>query len=173
MAAKAQARRERRVRGVRAASSTDERSRLTLEHSGDKLLASGSQTRMRRLRRQNTTGSTTPHATEARDAEVRRHLGLRATVSGPTRDLRTTPALLGLFSLIVLWAHDLYGRTTPPPRTASWYPKPLPTFSDALALVRRELWANHDFRTHAIMSETVQMPPPTINALISATCYAA
>ena len=107
-------------------------------------------------------------------AEVRRHLGVETQRQWSDPAIaRTTPALLGLFSLIALWANDLYGRTTPPPRTASWYPKPLPTFSDALALVRRELWANHDFRTSALTTETVQIPRPTINALISAACYAA
>jgi hypothetical protein len=107
-------------------------------------------------------------------AEVRRHLGVETQRQWSDPAIaRTTPALLGLFSLITLWAHDLYGPTTPPPRAASWYPKPLPTFSDALALVRRELWANHDFRTSAATTETVQIPQPTINALISAAYYAA
>jgi len=61
----------------------------------------------------------------------------------------------------------------PPPRSATWYSKPLPTFSDALALVRRELWANHDFRISAATAEIVQIPQTTFNALIGAACYAA
>ena len=107
-------------------------------------------------------------------AEVRRHLGVETQRQWSDPAIaRTTPALLGLFSLIALWAQDLYGRTTPPLRAASWYSKPLPTFSDALAVVRRELWANHDFRTSPAPIETVQIPTTTINALISAACYAA
>ena len=107
-------------------------------------------------------------------AEVRRHLGVETQRQWSDPAIaRTTPALLGLFSLIALWAHDLYGRTTPPSRAASWYPKPLPTFSDALARVRRELWVNHDFCTSATAAETVKIPQPTIDALISAACYAA
>jgi hypothetical protein len=31
-------------------------------------------------------------------------------------------------------------------RRAAWYCKPSPTFSDALALVRKELWAHATFR---------------------------
>jgi hypothetical protein len=45
---------------------------------------------------------------------------------------RTTPILLGLFSLITLWVNERYPTRTPAVRTASWYRKSLPTFSDAL-----------------------------------------
>lgn len=107
-------------------------------------------------------------------AEVRRHLGVETQRQWSDPAIaRTTPALLGLFSLIALWAHDLYGPTMPPPPAATWYTKPLPTFSDALALVRRELWLNHDFPTSGRATETIEIPRPTINALIGAACYAA
>ncbi len=75
-------------------------------------------------------------------AEVRRHLGVETQRqwSDPAIN-RTTPSLLGLFSLVTLWAHSLYAKTAPVPRTASWYAKPLPTFSDALATVpSRDVW---------------------------------
>jgi len=107
-------------------------------------------------------------------AEVRRHLGVETQRQWSDPAIaRTTPALLGLFSLIALWAQDLFGPNTTPPRAASWYPKPLPTFSDALAIVRRELWADPGFRTPAAATESVQIPRNTINALIGAACYAA
>ena len=113
-------------------------------------------------------------STEVTFAEVRRHLGVETQRQWSDPAIaRTTPALLGLFSLITLWAQYLHGETVPSPRSASWYSKPLPTFSDALALVRRELWANHDFRISAAATETVQIPQPTFNALIGAACYAA
>ncbi len=107
-------------------------------------------------------------------AEVRRHLGVETQRQWSDPAIaRTTPALLGLFSLVTLWAHDLYARGTPAPRTASWYSKPLPTFSDALARVRRELWTHHDFRTSAAVPDLVKLPRAAINALIGAACYAA
>lgn len=107
-------------------------------------------------------------------AEVRRHLGVETQRQWSDPAIaRTTPALLGLFSLIALWAQNLFARTAPAPRAASWYPKPLTTFSDALAVVRRELWTHHDFRTSANIADLVQMPHATINALIRAACYAA
>ena len=55
---------------------------------------------------------------------------------------RTTPILMGLFSLIVLFAHHLTHGKPFPVRTSAWYQKKQPTFSDALALVRRHLWQN-------------------------------
>ena len=54
--------------------------------------------------------------------------------------LRTTPVLLGLFSIITLWANDLAKSRKLKPRTAAWYPKTVLTFSDAIAAVRREIW---------------------------------
>jgi len=107
-------------------------------------------------------------------AEVRRHLGVETQRQWSDPAIaRTTPALLGLFSLITLWAQHLCGETSPPPGSATWYSKTLPTFSDALALVRRELWADHDFRTSATAAEIVQIPQTTFNALIGTACYAA
>jgi hypothetical protein len=48
--------------------------------------------------------------------------------------LRTT--LLGLFSLVTLWANRIKGEHGVLPNRVRWYPKADPTFSDALALVR-------------------------------------
>jgi hypothetical protein len=61
--------------------------------------------------------------------------------------LRTTPALLGLFSLITVWADDLAGNTAPAlrPNATAWYRKNESTFSDAIAAVRLLLWSLPDF----------------------------
>ena len=48
---------------------------------------------------------------------------------------RTTPALLGLFSLVAVWAAEIQARHGLPLYVAYWYPKRAPTFSDALAAV--------------------------------------
>ena len=107
-------------------------------------------------------------------AEVRRHLGVETQRQWSDPAIaRTTPALLGLFSLVTLWAHGLHATQTPTPRAASWYSKPLPTFSDALARVRRELWTHHDFHTSPVTPDLVKLPRTTIDALIGAACYAA
>ena len=78
--------------------------------------------------------------------EVRRHLGFETQRQWSELAIRrTTPALLGLFSLITLFAHQRMTQSTETLRRVAWYRKPHPTFSDALALVRRELWASATF----------------------------
>jgi hypothetical protein len=62
---------------------------------------------------------------------------------------RPTPVLLGLFSLVTRLAHTLLTRHDLPTRPAAGYPKPWPTFADALALVRPRLWAYVTFHTSA------------------------
>jgi DDE superfamily endonuclease len=107
-------------------------------------------------------------------AEVRRHLGVETQRQWSDPAIaRTTPVLFGLFSLIAIWAHDLYARTTPRPHAAVWYRKSLPTFSDAIATVRRELWTNQNFDRIQIDPDLVKIPRTTINTLISVACYAA
>ncbi len=79
--------------------------------------------------------------TETTFEEARRHLGMETQRQwSDLAILRTTPALLGLFSLVALWAGQLAAERGPAAECVRWYPKPLPTFSDALALIRRELW---------------------------------
>jgi len=73
--------------------------------------------------------------------EVGAHLGME-TGRGPSEKTirRTTPVLLGLFSFVTLVAHGLWGEGHPVAKGAAWHHKGTPTFSDALALVRRSLW---------------------------------
>jgi hypothetical protein len=72
--------------------------------------------------------------------EVRRHLGFETQRQWSEMAIRrTTPALMGLFSLITLIAHRRMALSTQVVRRAAWYRKPHPTFSDALALIRKDL----------------------------------
>src|SRR5215470_13781257 len=78
--------------------------------------------------------------------EARTHLGIETQRQWSDWAIgRTTPALFGLYSLVTLLAHSLPPAQTRRVRTAAWYAKPRPTFSDALALVRRELWHHCHF----------------------------
>ena len=107
-------------------------------------------------------------------AEVRRHLGVETQRQWSDPAIaRTTPALLGLFSLITLWAHELYGSQCLAPHTASWYRKALPTFSDALATVRREIWTGHSLQTSSQIQDVDKLSPATVNTLINLACHAA
>jgi hypothetical protein len=65
-----------------------------------------------------------------RHEEVRAHLGVETQRQwSDNAILRTTPALLALFSIITLWTHDLAKSKTLKPSTAAWYPKSVLTFS--------------------------------------------
>jgi hypothetical protein len=79
--------------------------------------------------------------------EVRTHLGVETQRQWSDLAIaRTTPVLLGLFSLVTLLAHTHAKRGALPVRQAAWYLKPLPTFSDALALVRQNFWKHLFFQ---------------------------
>jgi hypothetical protein len=86
---------------------------------------------------------------------------------------RTTPALLGLFSLVTLMADCLIKDQKSLVRTAAWYEKELPTFVDAIALVRRCLWGNCHFSTSNQKSDVLKVPRTLLERLTDAVCYAA
>jgi hypothetical protein len=108
--------------------------------------------------------------------EVRTHLGVETQRQwSDLAILRTTPALLGLFSLITVWADDLARNAGPAlrPNIAAWYRKEEPTFSDAIAAVRRVLWCTPDFSMSRKPGETVQIPVELLNRLCQTLCLAA
>jgi len=108
--------------------------------------------------------------------EARRHLGMETQRQWSDKAIaRTTPLLLGLFSWVTLLAHALYSsHPAPAPRQAAWYAKPLPTFSDALALVRQHLWSAYPtFRISRDEPDVRKIPKPLFDTLISTLCYAA
>jgi hypothetical protein len=106
--------------------------------------------------------------------EVRRHLGMETQRQWSELAIRrTTPALLGLFSIVTLFAHQRMMRSLQAVRQAAWYRKSRPTFSDALALVRKELWAHVTFRRSPADTDTVKVPREFMERLTDAVCYAA
>ncbi len=91
--------------------------------------------------------------------EVRAHLGVETQRQWSDQAiLRTTPALLGLFSVVTLCAHELLQGQPLPVRQAAWYAKATPTFVDALALVRRQLWPVTVYGTSPAPTDTIQIP---------------
>jgi DDE superfamily endonuclease len=106
-------------------------------------------------------------------AEVRRHLGIETQRQWSDRAIaRTTPALLGLFSLVTLWAEDVL-ECGVSPRRAAWYPKCQPSFSDALAAVRHRLWTSATFSTSPDHGEVAQIPRELLQRLTQAACFPA
>ena len=82
--------------------------------------------------------------------------------------LRTT--LLGLFSLVTLWANRIKGEHGVLPNRVRWYPKADPTFSDALALVRLELWTSPTFATSPDHRDNAKNTDRLLNRLIRVAC---
>ena len=107
--------------------------------------------------------------------EVRARLGVETQRQWSDRAIaRTTPALFGLFSWISLASHLTQKGGPAIPRAAAWYAKPLPTFADAIALVRRDLWqASGSFSMSEGEPEITKVPTPLFNRLIGSLAYAA
>jgi hypothetical protein len=86
--------------------------------------------------------------------EVRAHLGVETQRQWSDLAIaRTTPVLLGLFSLVTLTANCLAKDDTLPVAQAAWYAKSLPTFADALAVVRQDLWQKTSFPTSCAQTD--------------------
>jgi hypothetical protein len=80
--------------------------------------------------------------------EVRTHLGVETQRQWADLSiLRITPALLSLFSVVTLLANLHARKQKLPVQQTAWYPKKLPTFSDALALVKETLFLHYYFPT--------------------------
>jgi hypothetical protein len=104
--------------------------------------------------------------------EVRTHLGVETQRQWSDLAIaRTTPALLGLFSLVTLLAHTHARHAKFPVRQAAWYRKPLPTFSDALAIVRQELWQHLYFQPSHFQGDVRKVPAKALKCLRIAVCY--
>jgi len=107
-------------------------------------------------------------------AEVRAHLGVETQRQWSDKAiLRTTPVLLGLFSIVTLWAHDLAKSRKFKPRTTAWYPKAVLTFSDAIAAVRREIWHNQISFMSRPSRDSMKIPRHIWNRMENALAHAA
>lgn len=105
-------------------------------------------------------------------AEVRAHLGVETQRQWSNQAIaRTTPALLGLFSLITLLANQCTQHGKLPVRQSAWYAKSTPTFSDALAIVRQTLWQHLLFSMCKRTRHVQKISERQIKRLTSALSY--
>ena len=110
-------------------------------------------------------------AVETTFEQARAHLGMETQRQWNDRAIaRTTPVILALFSLVTLIAHQLTPNRPHPGHTTAWYPKPKPTFADALAWVRQRLWQT--FSTSLDQHDLMKIPKTLFNRLIHTVCYA-
>ena len=105
-------------------------------------------------------------------AETRAHLGVETQRQWTDKAIaRTTPALLGFYSLISLWACDLLASTSTP-YAAAWYRKTSLTFSDAIGAVRLQFWVG-DINSHSPPHREPQIIPPSrLVRMANALCFA-
>ncbi|MCP9496408.1 MAG: transposase [Pyrinomonadaceae bacterium MAG19_C2-C3] len=107
--------------------------------------------------------------------EARKHLGMETQRQWSDKAIaRTTPAVLGLFSIVTLLAHHHYCEKQKLfVRQAAWYVKRLPTFADALATVRQGLWREVGFYISRSETDSVKVDRALLDRLTDALCYAA
>ena len=106
--------------------------------------------------------------------EARAHLGMETQRQWNDRAIaRTTPALLSRYSIGTLPAHLLIDKGATCVRSTAWYRKIRPTFSDALALVRQQLWDHLHFSMSQQETDMIKIPRALFERFIDAVCYAA
>jgi hypothetical protein len=106
--------------------------------------------------------------------ETRAHLGMETQRQWNARAIvRTTPALLGRFSIVTLMAGQLAQEHVLPGRQAAWYRKSLPTFVDAIAIVRRHVWTSTHCYMSPVKADMVELPCTLLNRLTETLCYTA
>jgi hypothetical protein len=111
-------------------------------------------------------------AVETTYEEARAHLGMETQRQWSDPAIfRTTPVLLGLYSVVTLYVHQNAERLALSPRRAAWYPKPAPTFADAIARLRQHLWFER-IVTSAESADMTEPISPAIQRIIEAACYA-
>jgi len=106
--------------------------------------------------------------------EVRDHLGLETQRQWSDKAVaRTTPCLLGLFSIVTLLAARLGHQARSRASMAAWYHKQQPTFVDALAAVRRQIWAEQGLIISRRSAKAAKLRPGLREGIAYALCHAA
>ena len=104
--------------------------------------------------------------------EVRTHLGVETQRQWSDQAIaRTTPILMGLFSWVTLLANQSQVDGHLPVRQAAWYAKAIPTFSDAIAHVRRRIWIHWGFCVSVFAPDIQKSHPDLLKRLFEAVCY--
>jgi DDE superfamily endonuclease len=106
--------------------------------------------------------------------EVRDHLGVETQRQWSDQAIaRTTPCLLGLFSIVTLLGTRVGHHARLRVSATAWYHKKRPTFSDTLAAVRRHVWCEQGFLASRHSSELAKLQPALRDGIIHALCHAA
>jgi hypothetical protein len=107
-------------------------------------------------------------------AEAQTHLGMETQRQWHERAIaRTTPALLSLDAIITLTAQQLIEKGATCLHSTAWSSKTRPTFLEAMALVRQQLWEHIHFSMSPQETEMMQIPRALLERFTEALCYAA
>jgi hypothetical protein len=106
--------------------------------------------------------------------EARAHLGLETQRQWSDRAIaRTTPVLLGLFSLVTLAALQCHEAGLLSAEQTAWYAKEEPTFSDCLRMVRSRIWQARISDTSEGKADVIEFPRCYFEAIIQGLSAAA
>jgi hypothetical protein len=106
--------------------------------------------------------------------EARAHLGLETQRQWSDLAIaRTTPVLLGLFSLVSLAAMRCHEAGLLSAEQTAWYVKVEPTFSDCLRLVRSRIWQARIGSTSEGEADVIQLPRGVFEAVVQGLATAA
>jgi hypothetical protein len=104
--------------------------------------------------------------------EVRAHLGMETQRQWSVRAIeRTTPCLLGMFSLVVLMGKVLHPDKLPL-ADCGWYHKEEATFSDVLGAVRGHLWGAMNYTVSPQSASLRLIPEALWHRVQKVLCYA-
>jgi hypothetical protein len=103
--------------------------------------------------------------------ESRAHLGIETQRQWADLAMeRSTPGLLGLYSLVTLFGQALHPDGRIPVAQAAWYAKEQATFSAVLTEVRRALWNNFNYCTSRERPDMQLVPKADLARLAYAVC---
>lgn len=103
--------------------------------------------------------------------ESRAHLGIETQRQWSDAAVeRSTPALLGLYSVVALCGQALYPTGNVPIAASAWYAKRTATFSDVLASVRQAVWQMEGFCISAENPQMRILRATTLDRLLYAVC---
>lgn len=104
--------------------------------------------------------------------EARAHMGIETQRQWSDKAIeRTTPALFGLYSIVVLMAHALYQDEQVPLPQAAWYNKTHASFRDLLILVRNSFWTQLLFQRSDLPPALRFIPRAKFEQLLAAATY--
>ena len=106
--------------------------------------------------------------------EAHAYLGIETRRQWSDRAMaRTTPCLFRLLSIVTLLAGQLKRQARTAAWTDSWYRKSHPTFADALAAVRQQIWCETGLLMSRHRGKTPKPSQALQRCLVYALCHAA